>query len=59
VTQEGLFKETTASGPAFLSNPKQDGMGELQQGYFETSNVQLEVEVSCLATLTAWEREVR
>jgi flagellar basal-body rod protein FlgG len=36
-----LFKETTASGPAELGNPGENGMGELQQGYLEMSNVKV------------------
>jgi flagellar basal-body rod protein FlgG len=36
-----LFKETTASGPAELGNPGENGFGELQQGYLEMSNVKV------------------
>lgn len=59
VTHDGLFLETTASGPAFMGNPKEDGMGELQQGFLETSNVQLDEEVSRLTSLAAWKREIQ
>jgi flagellar basal-body rod protein FlgG len=34
-----LYKETTASGNAQLGEPTQNGLGELQQGYLELSNV--------------------
>jgi flagellar basal-body rod protein FlgG len=36
-----LFKETTASGPAETGNPDESGMGSLQQGYLEMSNVKV------------------
>lgn len=36
-----LFKETTASGTAELGNPGENGIGELQQGYLEMSNVKV------------------
>ncbi|MCK6456877.1 MAG: flagellar basal-body rod protein FlgG [Phycisphaerae bacterium] len=34
-----LFQETEASGPPILGNPTQDGLGEIQQGQLELSNV--------------------
>ncbi len=34
-----LFRETSASGTAVLSNPSEGGAGSLQQGMLETSNV--------------------
>jgi flagellar basal-body rod protein FlgG len=34
-----LYTETTASGTALLGEPTQNGLGELQQGYLELSNV--------------------
>ncbi len=34
-----LFEETPASGPPFVSTPGQDGLGLLQQGFLENSNV--------------------
>jgi flagellar basal-body rod protein FlgG len=34
-----LFRETTASGTAVLSNPTEGGAGDLRQGMLETSNV--------------------
>ena len=34
-----LYKETEASGNAQLAEPTQSGLGELQQGYLELSNV--------------------
>jgi flagellar basal-body rod protein FlgG len=36
---QNLYTETTASGTAQLGDPTQDGLGELQQGYLELSNV--------------------
>lgn len=34
-----LYTETVASGTALLGEPTQNGLGELQQGYLELSNV--------------------
>ncbi|HXA44698.1 MAG TPA: flagellar basal-body rod protein FlgG [Candidatus Angelobacter sp.] len=34
-----LYTETSASGTALLGEPTQNGLGELQQGYLELSNV--------------------
>lgn len=34
-----LFLETDASGPAFVAQPGQDGLGTLRQGYLEESSV--------------------
>lgn len=36
---QNLYTETQASGTAQLGQPAQDGLGELQQGYLELSNV--------------------
>lgn len=36
-----LYRETTASGTAELGAPGQNGFGELQQGFLETSNVKI------------------
>jgi flagellar basal-body rod protein FlgG len=36
---KNLYKDTPASGPPILANPTQDGMGSLQQGALELSNV--------------------
>ncbi len=36
-----LFRETDASGGATIGNPGSDGTGSLQQGYLETSNVNI------------------
>jgi flagellar basal-body rod protein FlgG len=36
---QNLYKETTASGTPTLGNPAENGMGELQQGALEGSNV--------------------
>lgn len=41
-----LFVETEASGPAFLSEPGQDGLGTLRQGYLESSSVDAVREVT-------------
>ena len=34
-----LYKETSASGSPFVGTPGQDGIGDLNQGYLEKSNV--------------------
>jgi flagellar basal-body rod protein FlgG len=34
-----LFLETEASGPSFVANPGEDGLGTLRQGYLEESSV--------------------
>lgn len=36
---QNLYTETDASGTAILGEPTQNGLGELQQGYLELSNV--------------------
>jgi flagellar basal-body rod protein FlgG len=36
---QNLFTETEASGTALLGEPTQNGLGQLQQGYLELSNV--------------------
>jgi len=36
-----LFRETDASGGPIIGDPGQDGAGTLQQGYLETSNVNI------------------
>lgn len=36
---DNLFQETPASGEAVVSNPDEDNMGYLKQGYLESSNV--------------------
>lgn len=41
-----LFAETEASGAAFVSNPGEDGMGALRQGYLEDSSVDAVREVT-------------
>jgi flagellar basal-body rod protein FlgG len=38
---QNLYKETTASGPPILANPGSEGMGQLSQGFLESSNVQI------------------
>jgi len=37
---ENLYAETDSSGTAQLGNPGQQGLGDLQQGYLEASNVE-------------------
>ena len=41
-----LFAETEASGPALVSNPGEDGLGMLRQGYLEDSSVDAVREVT-------------
>jgi len=36
---QNLFVETTASGPAIEGTPGQDGLGEINNGFLESSNV--------------------
>jgi flagellar basal-body rod protein FlgG len=36
-----LYRETQASGTAEIGNPGENGLGELQQGYLELSNVKV------------------
>lgn len=38
---QNQLKETVASGPPILGNPGNEGMGQLSQGYLESSNVQI------------------
>jgi flagellar basal-body rod protein FlgG len=38
-TGSNLFTETTASGPALVSAPGDNGLGTLRQGYLEESSV--------------------
>ncbi|MGO4851662.1 flagellar basal-body rod protein FlgG [Phaeovulum sp. W22_SRMD_FR3] len=38
-TGSNLFTETTASGPALISAPGENGLGTLRQGYLEESSV--------------------
>ncbi|WP_146347512.1 flagellar basal-body rod protein FlgG [Falsiphaeobacter marinintestinus] len=41
-----LFSETEASGPPLVSNPGEDGLGTLRQGYLEDSSVDAVREVT-------------
>ncbi|MBI1417338.1 MAG: flagellar basal-body rod protein FlgG [Limimaricola sp.] len=43
-----LFRETPASGPALVSIPGEDGLGQLRQGYLEDSSVDAVKEVTDL-----------
>ena len=53
---ENLFKETASSGTATVGNPGQNGTGSLNQGYVETSNVNVAEElVSMIQTQRAYE----
>lgn len=47
---ENLFLETPASGTATTGTPGADGFGKLQQGFLETSNVNVVEEVTNLIT---------
>jgi flagellar basal-body rod protein FlgG len=38
---DNLFVNTVASGDAISGTPGQDGLGELRQGFLETSNVNI------------------
>jgi flagellar basal-body rod protein FlgG len=53
---QNLFKETLASGNAQLGDPQQNGLGQLQQGYLELSNVSVVQEmVSLILAQRAYE----
>ena len=45
-----LFSESTASGPALQGTPGENGLGSLQQGFLERSNVQVVTELIRLIT---------
>ncbi|MDJ0685646.1 MAG: flagellar basal-body rod protein FlgG [Alphaproteobacteria bacterium] len=45
---DNLFQETTASGGPNTGNPGDDGFGRLQQGFLETSNVNVVEEITNL-----------
>ncbi len=45
-----LYRETDASGTATLGTPGADGLGSLQSGFRETSNVQMVTELVSLIT---------
>jgi flagellar basal-body rod protein FlgG len=47
---ENLFLETPASGTAAVGTPGDEGFGKLQQGYLETSNVNVVEEITNLIT---------
>jgi len=38
---QNLLKETAASGPPIIGNPGAEGLGQVSQGYLESSNVQI------------------
>ena len=55
-----LFVETAASGPAQIGTPNTDGMGNLLQGYLESSNVNSVTEIADLiAAQRAYEMNAR
>ena len=47
---KNLFVQTEASGPPVTGNPGQDGLGTLQQGFLENSNVSIAEELVNLIT---------
>ena len=47
---DNLFLESTASGTATTGNPGSTGFGSLQQGFLETSNVNVVEEITNLIT---------
>ena len=47
---DNLFLETPASGTATTGNPAATGFGSLQQGFLETSNVNVVEEITNLIT---------
>lgn len=53
---ENLYQETQASGTAQTGNPGQEGLGTLQQGFLESSNVQpVEELIDLIKTQRAFE----
>ncbi len=53
---QNLYVETAASGPATAGTPGENGLGALQQGYVETSNVNVVEElVGMIQTQRAYE----
>lgn len=48
---KNLYAQTAASGLPIISNPGQDGMGTIMQGFLEQSNVELREEVMNLKRL--------
>jgi len=53
---DNYFRETTASGAATVGNPTTDSLGSLQQGYLESSNVNVVEElVNMIETQRAYE----
>ena len=55
-----LYVETGASGPAQISEPDADGMGDLLQGYLEMANVNAVTEIADLiAAQRAYEMNAR
>lgn len=47
---DNLYRETASSGTATLGTPGQDGLGSLQSGFLESSNVQMVTELVSLIT---------
>lgn len=53
---QNLYGETVSSGPPIPGNPGEEGMGEVSQGYLESSNVQIVEEmVSMIKAQRAYE----
>ena len=50
VKAPSMFSESTASGPALQGTPGENGLGSLQQGFLERSNVQVVTELIRLIT---------
>jgi flagellar basal-body rod protein FlgG len=55
-TGRNLYKETAASGEPFVGMPGEEGLGNISQGFLETSNVQaVEEMVNMIAAQRAYE----
>ena len=53
---QNLMRETIASGPPVILNPDDEGMGQISQGFLESSNVQIVEEmVAMITTQRAYE----
>ncbi len=54
-----IYQETELSGPAIIAEPGKDGLGTLQQGFLEGSNVDVRKETLRLARLREWRQNLQ
>lgn len=55
---DGTFLPTSASGAAILGEPNADSFGKIRQGYLETANTALDIEIGELNQLNALEKSL-